>query len=157
MVAKFHIEKVNGAVSEKSRAVFKEQFFALSEGWHKITIEPSKTGKYTPTRYKYYFGHVLPVILEKSGARFLVVEHATGEQRQVRNTTELHEGLKFMYNPVTVITPNGAFTTGGTTTSLSDKDFIGEFMEAILGDFSQPPYNCDFHDIEDWKELIKQK
>lgn len=157
MTSQFYIEKRGGNVTPGSRRVFKEQFDASPDGWLKITIEESKTGKYTPTRYKYYFGHVLTVILEKCAHRFLIVDHNTGEQRTSRNTSEIHEALKFMYNPVTVITPKGAFTTGGTTTALPDRDFIGEYTEAILADFSLPPYNCDFRDIEDWKEDVKAK
>lgn len=157
MVSQFFIQKQGGKIADISRDVFKEQFQELPEGWYKITIENSKTGKYTPSRYKYYFGSVLPVILEKCANRFKIMDHQTGEIKELRSTTELHEALKFMYNPVTIITPSGAFATGGTTTALSDRDFIGEYMETILGEFSMPPYNCNFSDYEDWKQLSATK
>lgn len=148
-VSNFVIEYRNGKLTEASRDVLKEQFGLLGDGWHKVVIQESKTGKYTPTRYRFYFGILLPIILENCAGRFSVIDHNTGEQRAIRNTTELHKGLKMMYNPITFITPNGTFTDGDTTTGLSDRKFINEFMETIMGEFSMPPYNCDFSRIED--------
>jgi len=157
VTTQFHIEKRGGKITQESRPVFAEQVSALPDGWHKVTITESKPGAYTPTRYRYYFGVMLPAILEKCADRFLMIDQATAEQKTVRNTTDLHECLKVMYNPVTVITPRGAYTTGGTTTNLADRDFIGEYLETIYSDFSQPPYNVEFRDKDEWRAEMKGK
>lgn len=157
MTSQFHIEKRGGNVTQQSRPVFAEQVRALPDGWYKVTMTESQPGAYTATRYRYYFGVILPAILEACAERFFIIDPATAEQRTVRNTADLHECLKVMYNPVTVITPRGAYTTGGTTTNLADREFIGEYLELIYSDFSQPPYNVEFKDRAEWRAEIKAK
>ena len=157
-IKRFNITRTEGGrFSEQSRAVMREQFLQLMPGDYTITIEPARNGKYTPTRYKYYFAAVMAAILEKCQDRFLITDHFTGEQHPPRTTTDIHEIMKLWYNPVTVITPKGEFTSGNTTTSLSDRDFIGTYLESILAEFSMPPYGVDFIDYEEWKQQMKNK
>lgn len=135
----------------------KEQFRSLEAGQYKVTIEKVEHGKYTPTRYKYYFASVMAAILEKCQHFFSITDHFTGEEHPPRSTTDIHEIMKLWYNPITVVTPKGAFTSGATTTALSDREFIGEYLETIISEFSLPPYNVEFMDYEEWKAAMKQK
>lgn len=155
MTSIFYITKHAAGFAAQSKEVLREQFVGLSEGQYKVTVEDAKEGRYTGTRYKYYFGHVLPCILEKCAKSFRMINPRTGEEANPHNTTDLHECLKMMFNPVTVITPNGAFNTPGTTTSLSNREFVGEFLEMIMAYFSDPPYNVEFIDRDDWNEAMK--
>jgi len=153
----FHITTHEGKFTGQSREILKEQFAELSDGQWKITVQKSEHGKFTPTRYKYYFAAVMTAILEKCAGRFQIIDHSTGEQKPPRSTSDIHEIMKGWYNPVTIITPKGSFTSGETTTGLSDRDFIGGFLETILAEFSGPPYNVEFLDYDEWREMMKAK
>lgn len=157
MTSIFYITKINNGFVPQSTEVLRDQFNGLGEGQYKVTLEEAKEVRYTGTRYKYYFGHVLPAILEKCAKSFRMINPRTGEETNPRNTTDLHECLKMMFNPVTVITPNGAFNTPGTTTALSNQEFVGEFLEMIMAYFSEAPYNVEFVDRDDWNEVMKAK
>lgn len=157
MTAIFYITKHATGFALQSTEVLREQFKGLAEGQYKVTIEAATEGRFTGTRYKYYFGHILPCILEKCSRSFRMINPRTGEESNPRNTSDLHECLKMMFNPVTVITPNGAFNTPGTTTSLNNREFVGEFLEMITAYFAGEPYNCEFLDREDWAEIMKSK
>lgn len=156
MPAIFYITKNQTGLAAASKEVLRDQFGKLGEGQFKVTIEPVTTN-YTPTRYKYYFGHVLPCILEKCSRSFKMINYHTGEEANPRTTEDLHECLKMMFNPVTVITPKGAFNTPGTTTALNNREFIGEFSEMIMAYFADAPYNVEFIDRESWSEIMKAK
>lgn len=149
---KFSIKKDGGRLTEAHREILIDQIRRLPDGGYEVIIQEETTGSYTPTRYRYYFGHIVEVILLTCGDKFRVVG-ANGELRPLRTSKEVHEALKFLYNPVTVITPKGAYQTGLSTTGLSDRKFIGEYAETILAEFSQPPYNCDFMLYDEWKEF----
>jgi len=153
----FQITRSETAFTGQSREILREQFGSLPAGQWKVTIQKVEHGKFTPTRYKYYFSAVMTAILEKCATRFQIIDHSTGEQHPPRSTSDIHEIMKGWYNPVTIITPKGSFTSGETTTGLSDRDFIGEFLETILAEFSGPPYNVDFLDYDDWREMMKAK
>ena len=140
----------------QSRQIMAEQFGALEAGRYKVMIE--KIGAYEkPTRYKYYFGVVMAAILEKCSDRFQIIDPRTGETSPPRTTEDIHEVMKAMYNPVIIITPRGATNSGGTTTNLSDRDFIGEYMETIQAEFSALPYNVEFLDRDEWNANQKAK
>lgn len=157
MTSIFYVTKTQTGFAPQSTQVLREQFGGLVEGQYKVTVEDAKEGRYTGSRYRYYFGHILPCILEKCAKSFRMINPRTGEESNPRNTTDLHECLKMMFNPVTVITPNGAFNTPGTTTSLSNREFVGEFLEMIMAYFADPPYNCEFLDRGDWADVMKAK
>lgn len=155
MICKFNIQKSETAFASHSREVMRDQFGALPEGEYTVTIEPAKEVRNTTSRYKYYFGHLLPAILDKCGKSFRMINPRTGEESTPRNTTDLHECIKMMFNPVTIITPRGAFNTPGTTTSLSNREFISEFTEMIMAYFADAPYFVDFVDRDEWREMCK--
>ncbi|MCB0541872.1 MAG: hypothetical protein KDC70_00055 [Saprospiraceae bacterium] len=155
MTTRIWIQKGPQRLAPDSRDVLIETIKNLPEGGYNVTFEAKKQG-YTTTRYRYYFGCIVQTILLTCADRFKIVQ-SDGEMRAPTNTEEMHEILKFYYNPVTIVTPQGAFTTGSTTTALNDRDFIGEYMESILADFSLPPYNCDFMQYDDWREMMKSQ
>lgn len=150
------IEKIDGKLKPQSREILIETVQELIDGWHKVTVESKKRG-YTASRYKFYFGYVVPVILMTCAERFKIVV-GSGEMRRPQTPEEMHEILKYYYNPVTVITPKGAFQSGSTTTALNDSSFIGTYLESIMSDFSEPPYNCtfDFFTWQEWADHMKE-
>ena len=141
----------------QSREILAEQLRALEAGRYKVTIEEDKPGQYSATRYRFYFGVVLTAILEKCGKLFATLDRSTGELIPCRNTTALHEHMKLKYRPITIVTPQGAFVVPGSSTDYSDREFYTEFMEQIMADFSQPPFNVEFKDPETWKAEMKAK
>lgn len=153
----FHITTAGGRnYTGQSKEILREQFDALEEGRHKIMIE--RVGQYeNPSRYKFYFAVVMAAILEKCADRFQLINPRTGETSPPRTTADIHEIMKAMFNPVVIMTPKGVTNSGGTTTNLSDRDFIGEYMEEIMAEFSSPPFNVDFRDVDDWRQEMKAK
>ena len=153
----FHITTNGGhAYTGQSREIMAEQFSLLGQGRYRVVIE--KVGAYErPTRYKFYFGVVMAAILEKCADRFQIINPRTGETSPPRTTEDVHEIMKAIYNPVTILTPKGATNSGGTTTNLSDGEFIREYMEAIMAEFSAPPYNVEFKDADEWRAEMKAK
>jgi len=41
-------------------------------------------------------------------------------------------------------------SSGASTTGLSDRDFIGEYIVEVMAYFAQPPFNCVFPTREEW-------
>lgn len=153
----FHITTNGGTqFTGQSREILKDQIEALGQGRYKVVIE--KVGAYErPTRYKFYFGVVMAAILEKCADRFQIINPRTGETSPPRTTEDIHEIMKAMFNPVMIMTPRGVTNSGGTTTNLSDRDFINEYSEEIMAEFSHPPYNVEFLDPDTWREMMKAK
>lgn len=147
MTTSINFETVSGKITPDTRQDFAGAILSLTDGWHKATIEDVRRG-YTSTRYKYYFGHVLHTILLTCGKRFQILEG--NDWRPVRDTTEIHNGMKMKYNPVIMQTPFGNFTVPESSTSLSDKEFINEFEEQIIAEFSAPPFGCEFMSREEY-------
>lgn len=147
MTTTFNIETESGKVTPDTREDFAGAIRSLQDGWHRVTIEAVRRG-YTSTRYKYYFGHVLHTILLTCGSRFQVLD---GENfRPVRDTTEIHNAMKMRFNPVIMTTPYGNFTVPESSTSLSDKEFINQFEEQIIAEFSEMPFGCEFMSREEY-------
>jgi hypothetical protein len=148
------IEISQGKVTPETRPDLAGLITSLPDGWHKIVSEQVRRG-YTSTRYKYYFGHVLQSILLTAGHHFKVLE---GDQwRPARDTNELHEFFKLRFNPAFIQGPSGMFISSNTTTSLSDRQFIAQFEEAIIIEFSEPPYGVEFMPREEYALLMKAK
>lgn len=147
-----YIEKQSGKATQETANQWTDAVKELPDGWYKITVEQVRRG-YTPTRYKFYFAHVLEVILHTCGRMFEIMDGS--EFRPVRNTQEIHECLKLKYNPVFVRTPFGGGTIAGSTTGLSDSEFIGKFEETIVAEFSGPPFNCEFMMRDEWAAWMK--
>lgn len=135
--------------------LFSEQWERCPDGNYTITIEEGKKG-YTSTRYKYYFDCVLREILGQASRFFRVTSPATGEQRRPESTEELHTIMKAIYNPLIVTIDGKAMVIPGTTTELTDSDFIGNYLEQILSDHSGPPYLCEIPDYDTWKHMRKE-
>jgi len=130
------------------------QFACLPDGVYKLVLE-SKSDKYRGTRYKYYFGHLLQVIILTCGDKFQVLD---GDNfRPVRDTSEIHDALKMKYNPVIIRSPFGVFTVPSSTTSLSDRDFIAKFETEIQAEFSGPPWNCEFMGRQEYGQWMANK
>lgn len=157
MTAIFQVQKVGERFTEASREIMREQFGTLEQGDYKVTIEAAKPKRYNATRYKYYFGHVMATILDKAGDNFQILNPMTGETKRPANTTDLHECMKMMFNPVIIVTPRGAYNSAGTTTSLSDTEFINEYIENIMAFFSSAPYHIEFMEREEWNEMMKSR
>ena len=149
-----NIEVASGKVVGETRADFSGAVQSLSDGWHKVVIEEVRRG-YTATRYKYYFAHVLDTILLTCGHFFQVLDGET--VRPARSTEEIHEVMKQRYNPVMIKTPFGMYITSNSSTNLSDMDFINRFEDAIIIEFSEPPYGCDFMGRDEWAKMMKSK
>jgi len=148
------IEKLATGLKPESKDVLVQTVRELPEGNYRVVFEEMKRG-YTPTRYKYYFGHVLETILLTCGNRFEIMEGETF--RKARDTREIHDALKMKYNPVIVRTPFGAFSMPSSTTTMPDSDFINQFEEQIIAEFSAPPFGCDFLDRQSWAEMMKNR
>ena len=146
------IEKKAGKLTEDTRPDLAGAVTSLPDGWHKIIIEPVRQG-YTSTRYRYYFGHVLQQILLCAGHFFKVMEGDTW--RAARDTSEIHEFFKLKYNPAFIQGPGGMFISSNTTTALSDREFISLFEEAIIIEFSEPPYGVEFMGRDEWAAYMK--
>ena len=143
---KFNIKKDGGKLTADTREILAEAVSQAPDGNFEITITQRPEG-YRNTRYKFYFGCIVPLILHTCADKFKIVSN-TGEMRTPTSGEEMHQVLKYLYNPVSIVTPKGAFVTGSTTTNLSDRDFIGVYLESIMSDFSNPPYNVDFSGLE---------
>lgn len=149
-----YIEKVNGKLSEQSRDVYRDAWEELPDGGYRAIFEAQKRG-YTPTRYKYYFAHVLEVILLTCGKMFSTWN---GEKFvPVTNIYQIHDWMKLKYSPAILISPLGTHILPKSTTEKSDSEFINEFEETIIAEFSAPPFGCDFMDRESWAEMMKGK
>lgn len=150
---RIHVHKDGGKYTD--RELLREAFDAAPDGWLEVTVTEDKRA-YSPTRYKFYFGHVVEMILLTVGKMFRVMLE-NGTWRTVNSPEEMHRVLKRMYNPVTYLTPNGQqWTEGASTTEINDRDFVHTYIESIMADFSQPPYNCEFLTREEWREKLNE-
>lgn len=154
MSAKFVIDKQDARLTQSTRQILIEQIAALEDGVWQIEITPGRRG-YTSTRYRYYFDAVLWAILEQAGQHYMQTDASTGETHRMRNTADLHLLMKMLYNPVTVQVGRLAMTMPGSTTEMTDREFIGAYMEQIIADHSGPPYLVDFVGYDEWKALHK--
>jgi hypothetical protein len=156
---KFLIQKTNGKLAEVSKEILREKFNILPDGQHLIEIQKSKSGSYNhPTRYKYYFDCVLGLALPVMSKKYLFVDQH-GEMRNPATVEELHYCIKVEKNPVKIISNRTGqmLTVGQTTTKMSDREFIGDFLEEVLADF----HECNAYGdtgaplYEEWKEYHK--
>jgi hypothetical protein len=148
------VEKQNGNLTAKSKEILIEQIRALGNGFWTVQATEARQG-YSTTRYKWYFGCVLPLILDNAARYYRIVNPKTGEQREPRNTTEIHQCMKAIYNPIILTVGDKTRVIAGTTTDLNDREFIQEFQEQIIADHSGPPYNIEFLSRQEWAELVK--
>lgn len=163
MTAKVYIEiNENKKLDEDSRQDLGQAIRDLGKGRYLVNISESNSrGSYSPSRYKYYFDCVLGLAFPKVSKSFAF--HKNGKLQHPKTEKELHAILKAVYNPITIVdTSTGeAKEYGVSTTVLSDSEFIGEYLESIVSDFSSPPYfaypdtGCPTYD--EWKQMHKEK
>lgn len=153
-MTKTTIETRSGKVVEPTRTDLAQAIQALPDGFHDVAIKEVRRG-YTPTRYKYYFDHVLPVILLTCGHMIEEFDEDTGAFKPVTTTKQVHEYLKMKYCPKFVRTPHGIIQVPSSTTTLPDGEFYNRYSESILSDFSSIPFNCEFLTHVEWVEIVK--
>ncbi len=140
---RYVIFKDDGQIAPESKQTLREHFDLLPEnGTFQVTVEEYKPKKFTATRYKYYFDCILGLAFAKVRLRFELMDMRTGEVRNPKDVEELHYCLKLKYNPVYIVdrVTGVMLTIGATTTDLSDSEFINDFGEEIVADFSGAPY-----------------
>ncbi len=122
----FAIHKSNRSLTPESKEILLERIGNLRDGTHYISITQMQV--YTG-RYKYYFGCLLPVILDQ-----IVCLHPI-EKRQV-TILEFHEICKNEWNKQPTFVNNLGLTFGGSSTrKLDDKAFL-EYEERIMEYFT---------------------
>lgn len=154
MTYQLEIELKDGRLTDRARDDMRKQYACMPDGVYK-QVHESKADHYRSTRYKYYFGHLLQVILLTCGDKFQVLDG--DEFRPVRDTSEIHDALKMKYNPVIIRSPFGVFTVPSSTTSLPDRDFIARFEQEIAAEFSGPPWNCDFMSRQEYGQFMARR
>lgn len=150
------LERTESGWSEKSREYFGEVCKGLQPGLYEIGIK-SKNPVYRSTRYKFYFGHVLTVILLTCGRHFQVYDDTTAEFRPATSTEQIHEAFKLRFNPAIIKTPHGTFTVPASTTGMTDSEFITKFEETIISEFSGPPFHCDFMSRQEYGQFMSNR
>lgn len=114
----------------------KDLFGKLKEGWYNLTIQEKKP--YSTTRYKHYFGCVLKQAVDQMNERgiYQILIEETGELVPI-TVEDLHEMLKYYFNPVIVRYQGMAIKKKGSTRQLTDSQFINEYLEKIYQWFSE--------------------
>jgi hypothetical protein len=131
--------------------LIRDLFNRLQDGLYEIEV---LKGTYAwRGRYRYYFGYLMTTII--TDLNLQTVEEQTGEVRPM-STEELHELCKKKYNPIRVKDP---FTKRkkvmpGSTTSLSDGEFIQRYEEEIASFFATE-YGLELLTRNEWVEKRK--
>lgn len=155
---KVSIEKRGGKITPLHQQILREVVNQLPEGPSYWTIEPDNSGPNVSfTRYKYYFGCLLPLWLPTAGMVYGYVEN--DEFVGVRTTAELHSHLKRKYNGKIAHNSITGKTTivADSTLNMSDREFITKYQEAVIQEMCDHPfYLTDIPTREEWKEMHKQ-
>lgn len=147
-----------GWIAESFKAL-KDTFQNLPEGMFKVFIQQVKrTGGW---RYKYYFAHILPVVVEFMNKKGInqILDPLTGELIPI-DVESLHEYHKQMFNPALIRNVLKRKDAKGnvpefisvpmTTTKMSDGDFISRFEEQIIATYANE-YGIEFLSREDFR------
>ncbi len=153
-LAQFWINKRDGKLTEESREVLRDAILEMPDAGYMFTIE-EKVDRFTSSRYKYYWAHVLETIFLTCGQMFTYFDGV--KFSPIKNVEQLHEGLKMKFCPQIIMTPFGTYTVPTSTTEMSDSEFINKFEEAVIAEFSYPPFGCDFMDRESWAQMMRDK
>ncbi len=150
MKSLFEIEVKGGKMPPIHKSIFREQWGKLTDGRYKVGFEEIKNN-HRSTRYKYYFDCVLGFALPAAARVYLIKEGV--EARPIRNVEELHSICKMLFNPVQIVDALSGeiINHAATTTTMSDRQFIGEFTEKVIEHFASHPFFVEFIDYEDWK------
>lgn len=134
---KYAHTKITGGKPDKRLA---EAIQTLKDGHYNVYFTEFRN---SVSRYKFYWGYVLPAILIQAGHRFQI------DGQPIRSTNQLHEIMKAIYNSGKVLDTNtGAIIRVSiTTTTLNDDQFINSFQERIMSDFTS-----EYGVIFDWDD-----
>lgn len=137
---------IKGGKVAFGRSLLAEKIRGADDGDYDIIIKKATTGS---SRYAYYFDAVMYDLLMQAGHHFRFSGGAPIETEE-----QLHTVMKMLYNPTNIVDPNTGevFKTPMSTTGMTDRDFIQEFEQQIIADFSQPPYNVEFISFDQWVE-----
>jgi hypothetical protein len=144
-------------VIDFSKQSEKQKLFDIlkkQQGPTRIDIRPFAKDN---SRYKYYFAHVLIEILRTG---IYLWPDDLGNLARATQTTQIHEMMKFRYNKKVTVDPfTGDMYSigGGSTTGMSDSEFINNFQEQIIADHSGEPFYIEFLSKEEWAILLKGK
>lgn len=128
------ITKIDGKLTTASRQVLKDWHDNLPDGTHEVTSK--KITRSYLTRYKYYFGYLLPAIIE--AGNFVEIDKETGETTPMATET-FHNFLKLYHNSALATDPfTGKISRiAASTTKLPDGEFINRYEEEIAAHFQQ--------------------
>lgn len=132
MTTLLRITKTASGLTPESRQALADWYGNLPEGVHEVRSK--KISKTYLTRYKYYFGYLLPAIIE--AGNFVEIDNQTGETWPMATET-FHDFLKLHHNHALATDPfTGKITRiAASTTKLTDGEFIGQFEESISAHF----------------------
>lgn len=140
-----------------------KQMFDKPEGSYQITIKEVKS--YRGTRYKYYFGHVLFVVVQYMNEKGInqIVDPVNGELIPL-DVESLHDYHKQIYNPSLIPNilkkpdcngvVNDFLITPMSTTKLTDSQFITNFEEIIISDYANQ-FGITFLGRDEYAEYCK--
>lgn len=158
-------DAINGKVNwiAESFLALKNTMVSLPDGMFKIFIQQVKrTGGW---RYKFHFGHVLPMICEYMNRNGInqVIDPGTGEALPIDIDT-LHEYHKQVFNPGLVKNllkrkdANGIIkeylTVPLSTTKLNDGEFINRFEEQIISTYANE-YGIEFLSRDEFRQYFE--
>lgn len=143
----------------ESYTALKKAFEGLGDGMFKIFIQQVK--RPGGWRYKYHFGHVLPMIVEYMNRKEINVLHdpLTGESIPI-DIDSLHNYHKQMFNPALIKNVLNRKNANGiapefipipnTTTKMNDGDFINRYEEEIISTYANQ-YGIEFLSREEYR------
>ena len=120
------------SLKDSLRSVFKQ---LEGNKFYEITI--NEIGNISKSRYKYYFGHIIATAVDwfNEHGIYQIKDLQTGETNKLDSDT-LHEVFKQKYNPEIINLTDKIIIRSGTTTRLSDSQFIDKFQDKILAELA---------------------
>lgn len=147
----FRITKIDGKLTSESRQVLKDWHDNLQDGTHEI--DSKRITRTYLTRYKYYFGYLLPEIIK--ACNLVEIDRSTGETWPMKTET-LHDFLKKHHNSVFATNPftGELIKVASSTTNLTDGEFIDRYESEIAAHF-QTHFQVDLWSRSEW--IAKKK
>lgn len=142
----------------------KRTFQELGEGVYKVFIQEVK--RVNSNRYKYHFGHVLPLVCEYMNRTGInqIIDPLTGEVVPI-DTQTLHNYHKQVFNPALIKNLLQKKDSKGnipefivvpmTTTKMSDGDFINRYEEQIIATYANE-YNLEFISRDEFRDYFNE-
>lgn len=148
--------------TDKAKALLK-QLHVLPVGMFQFCVKNVKSIR--STRYKYHFGHVLPMIVASLNQHNVnqILDPLTGDLTPI-DTDTLHSYHKQIFNPCLIKNFMNMPTALGnipeyistpmSTTKLSDGEFINRYEDQII-EFYSTNYGIEFFTREEFAEEMK--